>query len=97
MNKNLRCINKEFSDLLLKIGDGKIENFIIPESSKTDDVCSEIYENMNNNIENSVILALHNEEIYQLNTKILNMMTGKLHTYYSIDYATYIGVDKTDE
>ena len=25
------------------------------------------------------------------------MMTGKLHTYYSIDYVTYEGVDKTDK
>ena len=24
-------------------------------------------------------------------------MTGKLHTYYSIDYVTYEGVDKTDK
>ena len=24
-------------------------------------------------------------------------MNGKLHTYYSVDYATYKGVDKTDD
>ena len=43
------------SELLLKIGDGKIENFIIPESWKTDDVFSKINGNVNNdNIENSV-------------------------------------------
>ena len=53
------------------MGDGKIENFIVPESWKTNDVCSKNYENMNNNIENSVILALHNEEIDQLTIKIL--------------------------
>ena len=75
LNKNLRCIDKEFSELLLKIGDGKIENFIIPESWKTDDVCSKINGNVNNNnIENSVILAPHNEEIDQLNSKILKLM-----------------------
>ena len=32
LNKNSRCIDKEFSEVLLKIGDGKIENFIIPKS-----------------------------------------------------------------
>ena len=54
-NKNLRCIDKKFSELLLKIGDGKIKNFIIPESWKTDDVCSKINGNVNNNnIDNSV-------------------------------------------
>ena len=26
LNRNLRCIDKEFSELLLNIGDGKIEN-----------------------------------------------------------------------
>lgn len=98
LNKNLRCIDKEFSELLLKIGDGKIENFIIPESWKTDDVCSKINGNVNNNnIENSVILAPHNEQIDQLNSKILKLMNGKLHTYYSVDYATYKGVNKTDD
>ena len=56
LNKNFGCIDKGFSELLLKIGDGKIENFIIPESWKTDDVCSKINGNdNNNNIENSVI------------------------------------------
>ena len=49
LNENLRCIDKEFSELLLKIGDGKIENFVIPESWKTDDVCSKINGNVNNN------------------------------------------------
>ena len=34
--------------------------------------------------------------IDQLNSKIL-LMDGKLHTYYSVDYATYKGVDKTDD
>ena len=97
LNKNVGCINQEFSDLLLKMGDGTIENFMNPESWNTDDVCLKIYRNMNKNIENSVILALHNEEIGQLNVKILKMMTSELHTYYSIDYATYEGVNKTDE
>ena len=51
---------------------------------------------MKNNIENSVILDPQNEEIDKLNSKILNMMHGKLITYYSIDYAIYKEVDKSD-
>ena len=51
---------------------------------------------MKNNMENSVILDPHNEAIDKLNSKILNMMPGKLITYYSIDYATQKGVDKSD-
>ena len=74
LNTNLRSIDKKFPELLLKIGDGQINNFIIPESWKTADVFSKIYGNMKNNIENSVILAPHNEEIDKLNSKILNMM-----------------------
>ena len=98
LNKNVRCIDKEFSELLLKIGDVKIENFIIPESWKTDDVCSKIYGNVNNNnIENSVILTPHNKEIDQMNSKFLKLMNGKLHTYYSVDYATYKRVDEADD
>ena len=70
LNKNLRCVDKKFSELLLKIGEGKIENLIIPESWKTNDVCLKIYENVYNNMENSVILVPHNEEIDQLNSKL---------------------------
>ena len=51
---------------------------------------------MKNNIENSVVLDPYNEEIDKLNSKILSMMPGKLITYYSIDYATYKKVDKSD-
>ena len=43
------------------------------------------------------MLASHNEEIDQLNSKILKSMNAKLHTYYSVDNATYKGVDKTDD
>ena len=57
LNMNLRSINKKFPEILLKKGDGQINNFIIPESWKTADVFSKIYGNMKNNIENSVILA----------------------------------------
>ena len=70
---NLRSIDKKFPERLLKRGDGQINNFVIPESWKTADVFSKIYGNMKNNIENSVILATHNEEIDKLNSKILNM------------------------
>ena len=37
-----------------------------------------MYGNMKNNIENSIKLAPHNEEIDKLNSKILNMMHGKI-------------------
>ena len=66
-----------------------MRNFIIKEFWKTDDVFSKIYENMNNNVDKSVLLTLHDEEIDQLYTKSLKIMTGKLHTYYSIDYAKH--------
>ena len=39
-----------------------------------------MYGNIKNNIENTVILASHNEDIDKLNSKILNMMNGKLIT-----------------
>ena len=38
LNMNLRSIDKKFPEHLLKIGDGQINNFIIPESWKTADV-----------------------------------------------------------
>ena len=51
---------------------------------------------MKNSIENSVILDPHNKQIDKPNSKILNKMPGTLITYYSIDYATHKGVDKSD-
>ena len=69
LNMNLRSIDKKFPELLLKVGYGQINNFIIPESSKTADVFLKMYGNMKNNIENSVILAQHDEEINKLNSE----------------------------
>ena len=94
---NLRSIDSTFSSFLLEIGDGRIKNFKIPDSWKSIDVCSDIYKDINTKeIENSVILAPHNEEIDKLNNKILDMLPGDLKIYYSIDVATYKGVDKSD-
>ena len=42
LNANLRSIDKKFPELLLKKGDGQINNFIIPESCV--DVFSKIME-----------------------------------------------------
>ena len=95
---NLRSIDSNFSKFLLDIGEGKIENFKIPDSWKTTNITNTIYKNISNaNTENSIILAPHNEEIDKLNNEILNMLDGDLTTYYSIDHATYKGVDKSDD
>ena len=59
--------------LLLNIGEGKIDELIIPNECKSIDVCRKIYKNINNNYDfsNNVILTSHNEEVNILNNKIL--------------------------
>ena len=59
-------------------------------------MCQKIYKNINNNIDNSVILAPHNREIDNINAKILDNIQGESKIYYSVDSATYKGVDKSD-
>ena len=100
LTKNLRNIDEKFSNLLLKIGDGDITKFKIPDGWKTNDICKKIYGNINKDTINickkSVILACHNEDVYRLNNKIIQFLDGESKTYYSIDYANHKGIDQSD-
>lgn len=98
MHKNIRCIDEEFSKLLLKIGDGDVDDFEIPNSWITENVCSKIYENVDYKYwKNRVILAPHNDDMNVLNNTVLKLLPGNIKTYYSIDYATYKGFDQTED
>lgn len=71
LKANIRSIDKQFSDMLLQIGKGEINPFIIPENWVTDDVCLSIYKNINSEIsKNNVVLSSHNEHIDKLNSKV---------------------------
>ena len=97
LKRNIRSQNNEFSKLLLQIGDGNINPFIIPNNWKTNDVCYQIYQNINQiNEYDRVILAPHNEDIKVLNEKI-KLLNGDKRSYYSIDYATHKNVDQSDD
>ena len=98
LTQNIRSNDKQFASFLLELGEGKINPFIIPNEWKTENVCNKIYDDIN--VENSidrVILAPHNEDTKLINNKVLNLLHGDTHTYYSLDYATHKGVDQTDE
>ena len=98
LTKNIRLINNEFSKFLLKLGEGEINPFIIPDSWKTNNICLKMFKNINKtDISNRVILAPHNEDIQRLNNDILYLLDGEIKTYHSIDYATHKGVDQTDD
>jgi hypothetical protein len=97
LNINMRSLNINFSKLLLEVGEGKIKKFKIPEEWRTNDICSKIFGHRIDFSLNSVILTTHNEYTYFLNNKILHQMEGETKTYYSIDTATYKGVDKSDD
>ena len=45
--RNIRCSNKDFSSLLLKIGERILDPFIIPHEWKTRDVCKSVYADIN--------------------------------------------------
>lgn len=78
LTQNIRSQNTEFSKLLLQIGNGTINPFIIPDNWKTNDVCFQIYENINEINDDRVILAPHNKDTKFLNEKILKMLNGLL-------------------
>ena len=96
--KNVQSKNNNFSKFLIQIGEGDINHFTIPPDWKTNDVCLKIYKDINqNNNYDCVILAPHNDNIIYLNNNILQLLNGKEKTYYSIDYATHKGVNRSDD
>ena len=98
LSENLRSINSTFSSQLLDVGEGRIDKFVIPQTSKTDDVCEKVFGNiMFENCSNSVILASHNQDVRKLNNKILKFLDNEEKIYYSIDYAAPKGCDQNDE
>lgn len=101
LTENIRSINQEFSNLLLKIGNGDIDKFEIPDNWKCTDVCNKIFSNINNNFNDSsrtkVILACHNNDVDKLNYKILQFINQPLKIYYSSDFATHKGIDQTED
>ena len=100
LTKNMRSESNKFSKFLLKIGEGKIENFEIPESWKTDKICDDIYGDkitINDDLTEKIILSSHNEDIYKINKKILDKLQTDERTYYSIDYCKNKGSDEVDE
>ena len=61
-------------------------------------ICNKIYDDINlKNSTDRVILAPHNEDTKLINNKVLNLLFGDSHTYYSLDYATHKVIDQTDE
>ena len=65
---------------------------------ESENVYNKIYDDIN--LENSTdreILTPHNEDTKLINNKVLNLLLGDSHTYYSLDYATHKGVDQIDE
>lgn len=97
LNKNIRCENEDFPSLLIPIGEGNIEKFIIPNNWKTDDICLTIFSNINiSKCLDHVILAAHNDDVNFLNNKILKLLKLEIKTYFSMNYATYKGVDQSD-
>ena len=87
---NIRTQNNDFASFLLNIGDGIINQFTISDKWITNDICHEIYKNINQNyyFSQNVILSSHNEEVTILNNKVLNIINSEAVTYYSIGHAT---------
>ena len=76
---NVRSIDINFSSFLLHIGEGLfftfVDELVVSDSWKTEDVCSEVFENINEETSvNKVILAYHNEDVRKINNKVLNEM-----------------------
>uniref|UniRef100_A0ABD2WRM7 ATP-dependent DNA helicase n=1 Tax=Trichogramma kaykai TaxID=54128 RepID=A0ABD2WRM7_9HYME len=98
LKTNMRAREKKFVSLLLNIGEGKIKTFKIPPTWVTGDVCKKIYGKIDFEQKlNKVILASHNEDVTNLNNRILHMMPNDVHTYYSTDYASYKCSDQCDD
>lgn len=99
LRTNIRTCDEDFSKFLLKIGNGEIKTLIVPDCWKTNDICKKIYKNINTNGEflNSAILACHNEDTFRLNKKVLKLINGNIVNYYSLDKASYKGIDQTNK
>ena len=100
LSKNMRASDEKFCTFLLDIGNGNIENFEITDEWATNDIRSKIYGyklTENDSVIDRVILYSHNENIHKIINKILNKLSGNEKIYYSIDYATYKEVNRTDE
>ena len=63
---NIRTKNTNFASNLLEIREGKINQFTIPITWKTNEFCQKVYKNINNNyiFPKNVIISSHNKEIY---------------------------------
>jgi ATP-dependent DNA helicase PIF1 len=99
LSKNMRNNNQEFASFLLSIGNGSIPVLKIPESWKTNDICTKIYGTnikLTEDLSDKIILSSHNDDIYKINDKILNKIDSPSKVYYSIDYAKHKGIDKTE-
>ena len=99
LTKNMRNSDKIFSSFLLKIGNGSVKSFEIPELWKTDDICSNIYGDIispEEDLSDKIILSSHNEDIYKINNKILDKIKSNRVIYYSIDNAKCKGLDNTE-
>lgn len=98
LTNNIRSSDAKFSKFLMKIGDGELSNFRVPDTWKTDNICLNIFRNINSSdCRNRVILSSHNDNVRRLNKKFLSYLEGDEKVYYSIDYATHKGSDKTDD
>ena len=73
LRNNMRTKNIPLIHVLLKIGEGKINEFEIPKHWKTNDVCETIYRKSTTNSEiNKVNLVSHNEEAMTLNNNLIS-------------------------
>ena len=91
----MRSCDQDFSEFRLKIGNGVINSFKIPENWKSSDICTTIYGSTiseRDNLSNHAILSCHNDDVYRLNDKILKKINNQGKIYYSIDYAKYKGM-----
>lgn len=100
LKKNMRTASVTHSKWLLSVGDGSIERVLIPENWRSEDVCKDIYGTIidsKEDLSNKAILAGHNDNVNNLNGKVLKKIDNVEHVYYSIDTATHKGVDQTDQ
>lgn len=100
LSKNMRSENEDFQKFLLNIGDGNISSMKIPDEWLTNDICSTIYGkelNTENDLTSRIILCCHNNDVNNINNKILSKLNTEEKTYYSVDYISHKGSDLADE
>ena len=100
LNLNMRAIDRQHQNFLLEIGEGRIQNYEIPDEQLTDNICDKIYNKdiqLDQELDKKIILCTHNDDVHNLNKRMLSKLNTKQKTYYTIDYIRPKGTDMADE